>query len=179
MIKLMNKSEYGRHRGVTHAAVNRAVADGRITLIDGKIDPVVADIQWEQNTRALARSGTKTPASTEMTTNAIPPTQGVENYGYWKGRRERAEAIRAEQSQELEAGNLVYKDQMQRAAKNAARMMRDQLLSVPSRLAAELASINDATVIEQKVRAELRAALSGMDKLLYQTQDDAVIDDDA
>ncbi|MGY6278007.1 hypothetical protein [Methylomonas sp. MgM2] len=178
MVKLMNKSEYGRHRGVTHAAVNRAVKSGRISLIDGKIDPNVADIQWAANTKMKLSPANAKALPVAEQINAVPQQQHTgEDYLHWKTRRERAESIRAEQAQELEAGNLVYKDDTQRAAKNAARMMRDQLLSVPARLAGELAAISDTVVIEQKIRSELRSVLIGMDRLLKQKPDE-VIDDE-
>lgn len=47
---LMGVREYARHRGVSHVAVMKAVKAGRISNIDGKIDPVVADREWAQNT---------------------------------------------------------------------------------------------------------------------------------
>jgi hypothetical protein len=42
---------YGRHRGVSDAAVRKAIKTGRITPEpDGKIDPDKADAEWETNT---------------------------------------------------------------------------------------------------------------------------------
>lgn len=42
---------YGRHRGVSEAAVRKAIKSGRITKAsDGTIDPVKADAQWVKNT---------------------------------------------------------------------------------------------------------------------------------
>lgn len=40
--------------GLRQKAVRKAIAEGRISTIDGKIDPEVADIQWAKNTRARA-----------------------------------------------------------------------------------------------------------------------------
>lgn len=51
-VNLLSQKEYAKHLGVSPAAVCKAVKEGRISLIDGKIDPVVADIQWKHNTRA-------------------------------------------------------------------------------------------------------------------------------
>jgi len=43
---------YARRRGVTLAAVQRAIAEERITRgKDGKIDPARADREWERNSR--------------------------------------------------------------------------------------------------------------------------------
>jgi hypothetical protein len=56
-VELITQAEYARRRGVAKSAVAKAVAERRITLIEGRIDPSVADIQWERNTRARADSG--------------------------------------------------------------------------------------------------------------------------
>ena len=47
---LLSRREYAAHRGVTVAAVQKAVEMGRITLTDGKIDPEKADKEWVENT---------------------------------------------------------------------------------------------------------------------------------
>lgn len=42
---------YGRHRGVSHTAVRKALETGRIVAgQDGTIDPSVADSQWDTST---------------------------------------------------------------------------------------------------------------------------------
>ena len=50
----MNQAEYAKHRGVSAAAVNKAIKSGRIIPVEDEngrkfIDPVVADRQWQQN----------------------------------------------------------------------------------------------------------------------------------
>ena len=55
-VQLINMAEYARRRGCTEGAVRRAVRDGRISLIEGKLDPVAADAQWARNTRVRAGS---------------------------------------------------------------------------------------------------------------------------
>lgn len=58
--EVITQAEYARRRGCTEGAVRRAIRDGRITLIDGKIDPVAADAQWRRNTRV--RMGSRSTA---------------------------------------------------------------------------------------------------------------------
>ena len=48
--ELISQREYARRRGVTHVAVQRAIKAGRISTVNGKIDPAVADQEWQQNT---------------------------------------------------------------------------------------------------------------------------------
>ena len=60
-VNLMTQAQYAEHRGCSRVAVHKAVKEKRISLIDGKIDAAVADIQWAANTRARAPSS---PAAT-------------------------------------------------------------------------------------------------------------------
>lgn len=170
---LLTQADYARRRGVSPVAVHKAIKSGRISLIEGKIDPEVADIQWEKNTdkvkQAAANGGRIREAeNTQMAALLAQSSPAVEDYMHWKTRRERAEAIRSEQDQEREANNLVYKDSIERGAKTAARLLRDQFLSLPARIAAELSPITDIPTIEQRLRDEIRLVLISMEKLMQQ-----------
>lgn len=77
----LSRRQYAAHRGVSHTAVGKAIASGRITLeADGSIDPVKADRQWDAQTdpakqrgvhaRAL---GSATAASTARASAATKP----------------------------------------------------------------------------------------------------------
>jgi hypothetical protein len=48
---LISLRAYARHRGCTIRAVQKAIESGRISTIDGRIDPVAADADWRRNTR--------------------------------------------------------------------------------------------------------------------------------
>lgn len=52
---MMGIREYSRHRGCTHAAVRKAIASGRIQIVDGKIDSAEADRQWAAATNPAKR----------------------------------------------------------------------------------------------------------------------------
>jgi len=79
---LVSIREYARQRGVSHTAIQRRIARGRITLVDGQIDPDVADAQWEQNRDALqhargahsrGRAPAAPPAKSAPTPAAVRP----------------------------------------------------------------------------------------------------------
>ncbi len=180
--QLMGLREYSRYReakslpGGTLRAVQKAIETGRITTIaDGKgrpkIDPEVADIQWGRNTdpdqSARANSGKDVlpPPSGQATGSQ----QGLEREGsaYWdaKTRRETAEATKAElQLAEME-NSLVKRAAVERAAYEAGRLLRDMVLSVPSRLAPEMAGMTEPQAIEARMRAELRKVLDELARL--------------
>lgn len=183
----MGLREYGRHRearglpGTTLRAVQRAIETGRITtVVDGKgrprIDPEVADIQWGRNTdpdqSARANAG-RDHAPQSGGDNGTAPAGGSgggterEGSAYWdaKTRREIAEATKAELQLAALSGDLVKREAVERAAFEAGRLLRDMVLSVPSRLAAELAAMNDAQAIEGRIRDELRKVLDELSRL--------------
>jgi hypothetical protein len=72
-VNLLSQKEYAEHRGCSPAAVCNAVAAGRISLIDGKIDPVVADIQWKANTRARIHKGRAQATTADQAPAAASP----------------------------------------------------------------------------------------------------------
>lgn len=54
----MSRRQYAAHRGVSHTAVGKAIASGRLTPEpDGSIDPVKADAQWASQTDPAKRRG--------------------------------------------------------------------------------------------------------------------------
>lgn len=162
-IELVTKTEYARRRGCTEAAVRRAVRDGRITLIDGKIDPVAADAQWARNTRV--RAGSRPTDDVNLSTSgATGGRAGDDNddeddaTGYWKSRarRERAEAELAELKLSELQGHLVRADDWAAALARRAAAFREGLLQIPARLSAQLAAEGDQarvhTLLEDKLR---------------------------
>ena len=54
----ISRRQYAAHRGVSHTAVAKAVATGRITPeSDGTIDPDKADLQWDAQTDPTKQRG--------------------------------------------------------------------------------------------------------------------------
>jgi len=65
---LLSRREYAKHRGVAVSTVQQAINDGRITTVNGKIDPVQADKQWAENTHpAYQNTNEKSNHSTYQT----------------------------------------------------------------------------------------------------------------
>jgi hypothetical protein len=186
---LLTQAEYARHRkarglpGGSREAVRKAVDEGRISTINGLIDPAVADIQWEQNTRARvspqAVATTPTPAPTaapgadlvaqaaaDPQAAAAPaaaaadkPAPADNGYTALRARREKADAEIAEMNSAKMAGALVLREDVDRAIFEIGRELRDRLASCARRVAAEVSSLATAEACEEVIDREHRIVL--------------------
>jgi hypothetical protein len=167
-VQFITQAEYARRRGCTEGAVRRAVKDGRITLIDGKIDPVAADAQWARNTRVRAGSRPTDDANLSGSGHAggRAADEGEEEEdtatGYWKSRarREKAEAELAELKLSELQGHLVRADEWTAALARRAAAFREGLLQIPARLSAQLAAESDQARVHTLLEDELRQVMS-------------------
>lgn len=145
--KFLTQAAYARHRGVSRAAVARAVRERRITPgADGLIDPVAADAQWAANSRP------RSPAA-----RAAPPAPpGAASH---RERREKAEADIAELNAAKMRRELISIAAVQAALAKDFGTLRDALLKLAPRLGPVLAAEADPAVVERLLHAELHATL--------------------
>ena len=141
---LLSMRAYAKWRGCDIAAVSRQVSSGRITLIDGKIDPVTADREWAATTRERVDfPRAKNQSENDDTAGAgdhgagasrLPPPEADEDYGQARCRREIAEANKAEIELAQLQGLLINRAGVEMAMETAFRQIRDTILSTPDRL---------------------------------------------
>jgi phage terminase Nu1 subunit (DNA packaging protein) len=164
MVDLISKAEYARRRGCDPAAVTRAVQKGWITEIDGKIDPVVADVQWAANARSRADSRPATAIGAQLAgiaPAAAAPSTGPTEATYFasRARREEAEAKLAELKLQEQQGQLVRVDQVRSETARLAAGLRESLMQLPARLSPVLAAESDAAKVHDLLGEELRQVL--------------------
>lgn len=164
-VQLLTKAAYARHRGCDEKSVRKAIAEGRITLIDGKIDPAVADIQWMQNTRArVNKRSVPAPNSEDCLTPGLAraslSSAGDSGYSEARARRERAEADEAEMRTAKMRGAMVMREDVDRAMFEIGREIRDRLIACSKRVGAEVASLQTAEACEAVIEREHRVVLS-------------------
>lgn len=164
-IELVSMSEYARRRGCTEAAVRRAVKDERITLIDGRVDPVAADAQWARNTRVRAGSRSADDANLRLSranghTSSDDEEPQVDDYYTVKARRERAEADMAELRLAEQRGELIRRADTHSAWAKRTSSLRESILQIPARLSPILAAEADQAKVHDIIQAELHAVLA-------------------
>lgn len=178
-VQLLSKAAYARHRGCDEKAVRKAVAEGRISLIDGKIDPDVADIQWAKNTRARADSKRNAATSAADATSPLldgesglsasdtpPAPPSTPGYADYRAMREKADYERAERENRREAGLLVERAKVERGTFDVVRGFRDAVMVVGQRAAPRCIGLADSRDIEHLITEELRKALEGFEARL-------------
>jgi hypothetical protein len=167
----LSKSAYARHRGVSEAAIRKAVKAGRIHLEpDGTINPLKADREWEANT--IRAKPTKAVPSLDAKATA--------SHGAVKDRRESLAAsissttfLQARTAHEVLKvqtgkvrlqslkGDLIDRQQALNHVFQLARALRDSWLNWPSRIASVMAeelNVNPHTLqmtLDHYVRAHL------------------------
>ena len=181
---------YARHRGVSHTAVQKALASGRITAgPDGKLDPGAADRQWalstdlskprnsvigvpKRRTAGHPSDSLAVEAPTLATGNGhgageafVGPSGGdsarlVASYAGSRAAREGYNARLAKLEFEQRSGKLVDADQVKAQLFALGRRARDTLLGVPDRLAPILAGETDQAVIHRLLTEEITRGLS-------------------
>lgn len=161
-------SEFARRMGLTHPAVAKAVNSGRlvesITYTPAgkvRIDPKIAAEEWEKNTdHALARNvkngkGLRTAANPAVSENRAKLNEA-------KTEREQIAAQQARLKFERESGRLVDIDKVREDAFSMARQVRDRMMAIPDRIAAQAAAMKKRDEVHALIMGEIRRALEGL-----------------
>ncbi len=177
---------YARHRGVSHSAVRKALAAGRITAAaDGTIEPQLADEQWASSTNLSKprNSVTGTPKRARRAAHSAPTgphtgpaaavldpapepapeagaTRLVSSYAASRAARESYLARLAKLEFEVKSGKLVDADEVRAHVFGLGRRLRDSLLGMPDRLAPMLVGQTDQAAIHRLISDELRSSLA-------------------
>lgn len=163
---LISQNEYAQQRGVSREAVRRHVAAGRITLVDGKIDPVIADAQWSANVRNPRVPFLRQSHAPAVESPAPPPDCAISQSSYdlqlSRAKREHHEAALAEMRERKMAGELVELAHVHLAYTTLAAQLRAALERIPDKLAPRLAAESDEHHVHGLIMAELDQALSDM-----------------
>lgn len=173
-VELITQAEYARRRGVSEAAVSKAVKAGRISLINGRIDPTIADVQWEANTRkAVGRGGIAATAAPprlrehrhsgrsggsdgqdDGEDDPAPPG-GHFDYDSARAKREHHEALIAEAKARTLLNQLVDAGKVRAAMSDIGRLVAEHLERLPDRISAQITPAMPTSEIHARLEAEL------------------------
>ena len=165
----MSLRAYAKHRGVAMSAVQKAIRTGRITTTtDGKIDPAQGDAEWKQNTaprprhrKSITPGRTAGRTSLQVPQPALDPSS-VGGYATARAVREQYLARITKIHHDQLAGKLVSRDEVAVEEFNEKRIIRDGVLNIADRVAAQLAAETDEKKVHEILTTELRNALNGI-----------------
>jgi hypothetical protein len=171
----MSLRAYSRHRDCTLKAVQKAIESKRISLIDGKIDPIVADIQWAQNTRpdqqeraslaqferTQADLGSYIPGE-NLTAGPGETRSAGNNLSIEKSETELVRRQLLELQLAQKRGELVRTDDVERAMATKLKTASEILNSLADRLAPQLAAETDVNKLDSMLRSEIRRAMAAI-----------------
>lgn len=164
-------TEYSRRRGVSHEAVRKAVKVGRLSksVVFGptgkaRLIPEIADQEWVANTDSAQQRVPAVPPPRQPAPDPDPgpPEQRTATFQQARTMREAYMARLAKLEFDEKAGQLVRADAVKNEAFKVARVVRDSLLNIPDRIAAELANETNQFKVHQRLTHEIRRALEDM-----------------
>jgi hypothetical protein len=152
-------ASYARRRGVSRAAVTKAVQEGRLRrcVIEhhGRpaiSDPELADQEWQENTRS-------TPSVTSQLEAA-----GQSSIAVSRARYEEARAQGAELDLQERLGELVRADRVRAAVADRFLAVKAKLLAVPARVRQQMPHIaaEDIRQLDELIREALEDLANGI-----------------
>jgi hypothetical protein len=181
----MSLRAFARVAGVSQPAVTKAIKSGRLSRSvarDAKGRPSIADpaaalVEWRAGATKphAGRSGFGSRATTSGPngngkTLSDGPLPGTLTEAQLRVAAQREIKLKLENFQS--EGHLIDAGRARRDAYNTARVVRDAILNVPDRVAAELAAETDVARVHARLDGELRAALVSLAEAL----DDDTVD---
>lgn len=137
-----------------------------------QIDPILADAQWAGNTELRSLPTKQADEQLVQAKQKRTPVQplpagsddsglaGIPKIVVSKAVRAAYDAKLAELEYKKQVGQRVPIDEVKKEAFSLARRVRESLMNIPDRVAAELAGETDATRIHLRLSDELQMALT-------------------
>lgn len=163
---------YAARKGVSDTAVRKAIKTGRVTLTkNGKINPAIADRQWEANTDPAQVYAVKEDNAAARETTSSGSTGGIGvSYQQSRAIREAYEARLKKLEFDERTGKLISTETVQREAFNAARKTRDMVLNIPDKVIPLLVGKTDIHEMKEILRKELLRTLENLANLFDGTR---------
>jgi hypothetical protein len=155
MSELVGQYEWAKRSGFSKQYANRLVKAGRIRLINGKVD-------IDEAKATLARTKDPSKPETRKGLQNVTDLSPLLLKTRIKNEMEKGKILEAKAKAEI--GELVSVEEVRTSAFNKARIVRDNLLNIPDRVASHLASISDERKIHEVLLTEIRTVLEVLTK---------------
>ncbi len=155
-ITMMSMAAYARYKNVSYELIRRYCKNKptKITLIDGKIDPALADKELENNVQINGNSKLKKKGTGSVVVNSTAA------FNKAKARREISKANLAELEYQEKAGKLISTEDVKKEAEDLYRRYRDQMLNVTIRATKKLLGETDEFKFRRILKSEIENAIA-------------------
>jgi hypothetical protein len=153
--ELLSMTAYAKRKGVSYELIRRYCKNEpiKITLVNGKINPVLADKELADNVQINGNAKlAKKPAKITGENHTV-------EYNKAKARREKSKADLAELEYEEKAGLLVSIETVKREAEDLYRQYRDQMLNVVIRATKKLLGETNEFKFRRVLKVEIENAI--------------------
>ncbi|MBF0160338.1 MAG: hypothetical protein HQL58_12535 [Magnetococcales bacterium] len=158
---LITQSEWARRNGFSRQYVTQLINNGIVALVDGLVDPEQADLALEamrSHAKQRRRKGIPDESGSEESGSPLPSMLLRARI-----KSEVKKASLLEIREKVELGRYVAVEEVQRAAVQSGRLIRDRILRIPDRVAAMLAAETSPRVVREILTTELRQALEALE----------------
>lgn len=172
MTKLLSQKAYAEYKGFSRQYVNELVRDGVLCLKRGKIDRDEADTVLDarrEPARPLRRNAPENtvPAMPSAETRrGLSPAELPTLLLKTRIKSETEKAKLLEIKAKVEAGKYIDRDAVEAALFKRVRQVRDNFLSIPDRLDAQIAAETDRHKIHRMLTDEIVRVLEDLSKPL-------------
>ena len=160
--RLMTKSEYAKHRGVSKPYITKLAKNGVLVLRGSKVDVRASDTVLDDK----PVDDVDPPTPMQQPVGAAPPLRPVEGQGQGGASFGQARTIemvfRAKLRRleyETKQGKLIEAEVYRKASADAFRTFRDGLLGLPDRLATTIAAESDPKKVHLALKTEISREL--------------------
>lgn len=160
---LLSPDQYGERRGVSGRAVRKAIATGRLSLSvvgEGrrrKIDPDIADKEWNSNTQGAKQRGAAAAAAEAR--SGGEPGAGPLTQAKASALKSALQAKILELELRKRQNALLDSEAVSRQVERSFRDIRDRLLAVPLRVAPLVAAEPDQRRCEDIIGKAIKETL--------------------
>lgn len=147
---------------------NKAKKEGNVGLFNEKNihENTVADLSEEEKEEFFKSKLEIEDLTKEIDENLDDDSFKYKSFNDIKKLKEYYQGLTAKLDYEKESGLLVLKDDVERAAYEVSRIVRNKLLSIPARVSSIVASMNDKREVQSYIYDEIYNALSELEREL-------------
>ena len=151
---LMSQAEFARQQGFTKGYVTKLIKKGIVKLKNGKVDSAQAEQAMKANADPVSL------IRTDQATELAPAQPGAVDFVTARTMREAFRAKMAKLEYEEKSGTLTEAAKVRQDAFKAGRIIRDELLAIPDRMADVLAAEDDPREVGKILLEELELVLN-------------------